>query len=467
MDLWSRKPRDMDKWNVGEVPVDWEGAQYSKCGRTDRGVSAFGQVIGVRVRSNRPAPVAEVKDAESGLQEEDQEAEEASALETLSAKKVKLFDDVKDELPYIHLLNKVLPPTIRVLAWCPNPPPNFDARFSCKERQYKYFFTSPAFLPIPDSPIQGSTREGYLDIEAMQEAASYLVGNHDFRNFCKVDPTKQITNYTRRITLASVDAVAKSEYPCFGTHSAFSSAAGGTASTPSDAMGLYTFTVQGSAFLWHQVRCMIGVLFLVGQGLESPSLVKELFDVTTNPAKPKYEMASDKPLVLWDCMFSTAPEMGRYGLDEKPQGYLDRGLGGDELSWIYAGDDVMGHSAKWARSGIMEDLWRQWRKHKMDEVLAGQLMDLVAFQGSSLQSSPTGLQEASAQLATKANVHAKSTRLFEGHDFAPSRGKYVPVMQKERMDEIDVINARWMARKGIFKRGKEKNGDLEKKDELD
>jgi tRNA pseudouridine38/39 synthase len=34
--------------------VNWEGCQYSKCGRTDRGVSAFGQVIGIRVRSNRP-----------------------------------------------------------------------------------------------------------------------------------------------------------------------------------------------------------------------------------------------------------------------------------------------------------------------------------------------------------------------------------------------------------------------------
>ena len=34
--------------------VNWEGCEYSKCGRTDKGVSAFGQVIGLRVRSNRP-----------------------------------------------------------------------------------------------------------------------------------------------------------------------------------------------------------------------------------------------------------------------------------------------------------------------------------------------------------------------------------------------------------------------------
>ena len=29
-------------------------------------------------------------------------------------------------------------------------------------------------------------------------------------------------------------------------------------------------TIKGSAFLWHQVRCMVAILFLIGQGLESP-----------------------------------------------------------------------------------------------------------------------------------------------------------------------------------------------------
>ncbi|KAH0406863.1 pseudouridylate synthase, partial [Aureobasidium melanogenum] len=39
-----------------EGEIDWEGTDYSKCGRTDRGVSAFGQVIGIRVRSLQPMP---------------------------------------------------------------------------------------------------------------------------------------------------------------------------------------------------------------------------------------------------------------------------------------------------------------------------------------------------------------------------------------------------------------------------
>ena len=36
-----------------EEEICWDGVDYSKCGRTDRGVSAFGQVVGVRVRSAR------------------------------------------------------------------------------------------------------------------------------------------------------------------------------------------------------------------------------------------------------------------------------------------------------------------------------------------------------------------------------------------------------------------------------
>ena len=46
---------------------------------------------------------------------------------------------VEDELDYPKLLNRVLPPDIRVLALCPAPP-NFSARFDCKQRTYKYYF---------------------------------------------------------------------------------------------------------------------------------------------------------------------------------------------------------------------------------------------------------------------------------------------------------------------------------------
>ena len=35
---------------------------------------------------------------------------------------------------------------------------------------------------------------------------------------------------------------------------------------------MYYFEVCGQAFLWHQVRCMMALLFLVGRKLESPEV---------------------------------------------------------------------------------------------------------------------------------------------------------------------------------------------------
>lgn len=64
---------------------------------------------------------------------------------------------------------------------------------------------------------------------------------------------------------------------------------------------MYVLTVQGSAFLWHQVRCMVQVLFLVGQNLEEPKVIDELLDIDKNPGKPQYEIASEIPLVLCEC----------------------------------------------------------------------------------------------------------------------------------------------------------------------
>lgn len=452
----------LDAYEASRVPVDWEGCEYSKCGRTDRGVSAFGQVIGVRVRSARRLKIKK-RDAVAGLgatssylddYEDVVDPSETEAGDNAVTVEADTFDPIKHELPYIALLNKVLPPTIRILAWCPFTPPNFSARFSCKERLYKYFFTNPAFLPqlstletasMSVSPSVQAT--SYLNIDAMREAASYLEGSHDFRNFCKVDPTKQITSFVRRITHASIDFVSSSTEPSFPTHliTAQNGAIAPNTHQPNrQGIQLYNFTVRGSAFLWHQVRCMVAILFLVGQGLEKPSLVKELLDVTKNLRRPQYEMASDKPLVLWDCTFS-ATVQERYA--EKRNGeamngdeegemereHWDRGIGEDELEWVYA-DEVN----KWGRMGLMEDLWRTWRGAKVDEVLTGQLLDLVASQGAGVPGAH------GTSNVVKADV---STRVFQGDDAAKPVGRYVPVMKKELMDPVEVINARWTARK--------------------
>lgn len=418
------------KEGQSEEDVCWEGCEYSKCGRTDRGVSAFGQVVGIRVRSARPKVVeTEQREAEDSPMPDAETDTKASEC----AKKQKTFDPVRDELPYIQLINRVLPPDIRVLAWCPHPPPDFSARFNCKERRYRYFFTNPAYIPLPGGSASDGG-EGWLNLEAVQEAAKKYEGLHDFRNFCKIDGSKQISDFSRRIFHAGIHEV-KSGWE--------------QANTLKQSLSpkLFYFEVRGSAFLWHQVRHLVAILFLVGQGYEKPGIVDELLDIQKTPARPLYEMASDVPLVLWECIF---PDPDKVAIADHVNGGSEPFAGyEDGLDWVYVGDERGGREqnkrtttavedGKHGRNGIMEELWALWRKRKMDEVLAWSLMEVVSGQGQELKTDPA--------------IHpgkSESARLFDGSEKPRTVGPYLPLMQRERMETPDVVNARYAARKGL------------------
>jgi len=66
---------------------------------------------------------------------------------------------------------------------------------------------------------------------------------------------------------------------------------------------MWVFEITGRGFLWHQVRCMIAVLLLVGQKLEKPEVVDWLLDVDATPAKPQYSLAPGWPLLFYHCHF--------------------------------------------------------------------------------------------------------------------------------------------------------------------
>lgn len=159
----------------------------------------------------------------------------------------------EEELRYTHILNRVLPPDIRVLAWAPVEP-DFSARFSCLKRTYRYFFPC-----------------AHLDVALMHAAAQRYVGTHDFRNLCKMDVANGVVNFQRTILSAGVTWVEK-----------------GGESGLQDPFRLCQFEVTGQAFLYHQVRCMMAVLFLIGQKMERPEIIDELLDVEKNPRKPQY-----------------------------------------------------------------------------------------------------------------------------------------------------------------------------------
>jgi tRNA pseudouridine(38-40) synthase len=170
-------------------------------------------------------------------------------------------------LHYLRMLNGVLPPTVRCTAVA-DVSPEFHARFSCISRSYKYFF------------IRGSR-----NIEAMSAAASMFVGEHSFFNFCKIDPSKgPQQSFNRNVLHASIEPVrplAGSPHP----------------------LDIFVFNVKATAFLWHQVRAMVAILFRVGDGIDAPGVVAAMLQPGRFRDKPNYSIAPDDALLLWDCEF--------------------------------------------------------------------------------------------------------------------------------------------------------------------
>lgn len=152
--------------------------------------------------------------------------------------------------------------------------PDFSARFSATNRRYRYFFVR---------------RD--LDISAMQQACTYLLGAHDFRNLCKLD-VANVSNFVREIFSAQILCVTPSR-----------TAAAITVEEAGAEDEVWMLEICGIAFLWHMVRCIMSVLFLVGERKETPEIVHSLLNISSLPSKPSYSMAADLPLVLHHCAF--------------------------------------------------------------------------------------------------------------------------------------------------------------------
>lgn len=115
----------------------------------------------------------------------------------------------------------------------------------------------------------------------MNEAGQKLIGEHDFRNFCKMDIANGVLTFFRRIdriTFNVLDSIETTYTMC-------------------------EMIIDASSFLWHQIRCIIALLILVGQEKEKPSLIEELLDVSKWPAKPQYNIGSELPLILFDSKY--------------------------------------------------------------------------------------------------------------------------------------------------------------------
>lgn len=373
----------------------FEGCEWERCGRTDRGVSGAGNAISLWVRSAIP------QNTPAGGGGTDDPSSSSDVQNTAS---VPMSSATKKELRYISMLNRVLPPTIRVIAWSPVAP-TFSSRFACKYRHYKYFFHSRN-----------------LDIPRMQDAASRLLGEHDFRNLCKLDASKQIANFRRTILEASITP-ARLE---------------GRASLD----GVWVLDLRGTAFLYNQVRHIVAVLFLVGARLEHPSLMTALLNVDKErpyaafkqgeptpsivDRKPEYQMADGLPLVLWDCAY----------LDEDVQWQIDEGEAED------GGANGTG--------GVYGQLKSIYERSTIHSVLDAYFLE-SASKHHPAPTNPFPLAINSLGSGGFIPDNSGTLQIPLGGGACQRASRYVPVLSRRRLEDVFVVNERWKTGKGARK----------------
>lgn len=181
-------------------------------GRTDTGVHGLGQVVHFETDANRP----------------------------LSA--------------WVRGVNAHLPETVRV-EWAHEVGEDFHARFSALSRSYQYLLYN---APVASAVM--ASKAGWfhlpLDYAAMREAATYLVGEHDFTAF----RASECQAKTAVRTLSKADVLNTGQY--------------------------FLFNFSANAFLQHQVRNMVGALIYIGKGKYPPSYMQVLLqnkDRTLSP----------------------------------------------------------------------------------------------------------------------------------------------------------------------------------------
>ncbi|MBR3327400.1 MAG: tRNA pseudouridine(38-40) synthase TruA [Atopobiaceae bacterium] len=133
----------------------------------------------------------------------------------------------------------------------------FSARFDALSRRYTYRIACGNAQPVLAWDYAWWLHAS-LDVEAMSEAATCLVGEHDFRSFCKVSSAQKLLEDGRSTSrmLHEVVVCQRNEV----------------------GEDLVAITVEGNAFLHNMVRIMVGTLVEVGRGNRPASWVRKVLE---------------------------------------------------------------------------------------------------------------------------------------------------------------------------------------------
>ncbi|MBC5661874.1 tRNA pseudouridine(38-40) synthase TruA [Clostridium sp. OM05-9] len=157
--------------------------------------------------------------------------------------------DTESRIPgdkFSFALNQRLPEDIRIQESC-EVDADFHPRYADTVKTYEYNILNRRF-ELPSKRLYASFCYYPMDIERMNQAAAYLVGEHDFKSFCSAGAQVQTT--VRTIYAVNV--------------------------TKEDDM--VHIRITGNGFLYNMVRIIAGTLMQVGTGLMEPEQVKGILE---------------------------------------------------------------------------------------------------------------------------------------------------------------------------------------------
>ncbi len=143
-----------------------------------------------------------------------------------------------------YALNARLPEDIRIqcseeVDW------QWHPRYCESRKTYEYRIYRGQF-PMPVKRLYSLFTYHELDVKAMDQAAGYLVGEHDFKSFCQVGAQVESTVrtlYTAEVVEEGADVIIR---------------------------------VCGNGFLYNMVRIIAGTLLEVGQGKRAPESMEQI-----------------------------------------------------------------------------------------------------------------------------------------------------------------------------------------------
>jgi tRNA pseudouridine38-40 synthase len=217
-------------WQAQSVPATWKGEQLA----IGEGLATVQQAVRQAILSvvGHPVDVVGSSRTDAGVHAKGQVAHFDTSATQIPVDGLRRA--INARLPYDIAVREVRPVSQQ-----------FDAIKSTVNKRYQYLVWNTEDRPVFFSDLAWH-RGKPLDVAAMQEAAGRFVGEHDFASFAR-------PGHGRTHTLRCVQACQVSRRG-----------------------HMVVIGVQGTGFLWHMVRIMVGTLVEVGLGRHRPDAIGDM-----------------------------------------------------------------------------------------------------------------------------------------------------------------------------------------------